>query len=408
MSDPKTAPTSQVTVGDVFSAAAGTALFFVPGLCALLLLCALFGCLPLNLAPGLVGLAVACLFLAAAEMPSVKDRWRQVFRRFAKVGVAISLAVLAGAGGWNAYQTAISIPNITVDTNLYLPFVRDSRIARLEGDASLRFSLQDDLPVLGGSNALFPLYSAMVNATYPPNIPALNYPGGPFTTHGWYGYLGTEEVDILFGTAPGKGQDGAYYPKDSDALTEPERILLGGEGLVFFTSAANPVDGLTRDQLRGIYAGTIANWAEVGGEDLPILPYQHHENSDLQAGLERFMGDVPLTAPLTEIRRRMGGTEEYLADYCNTPGAIGFSYYIYASQLQANHNIKLLAVDGVYPSQETIGRGDYPITDSFYMAVRPGERTEEMDWFIAWALGEEGQALVARSGYAPIIPTKTH
>ncbi len=98
----------------------------------------------------------------------------------------------------------------------------------------------------------------------------------------------------------------------------------------------------------------------------------------------------------------MSGIIEQVADYRNNPGAIGFSYYIYAAQLKENHNIKLLSVDGVAPSQESIGQGSYPITDNFYMVVRKGERTEEMERFIAWALSEEGQELVEKSGYAPL------
>lgn len=405
MTEPKTSPRPPLPLwGKALLALAGVALLIPVGYFGLFLLLLLSVLLPLNMFPGAVGLLVALLMLGLSALP-FRGGWRRVLRRIAGAGTALSLAALAGAWEWNAYQASITIvDNTNIDTSLYLPFTGDSRIARLEGEASLRFSPLEDLPVLNGKASLFPLYSAMVNATYPGDVPS-GYPNCslPYLGTGQgYGDLVYEGIDILFTTAPAKGQEMGYCSEEGDVPLEFRRILLGGEGLVFFTSAANPVEGLTRDQLRGIYAGEITSWAQVGGEDTPVLPYQRHWNSDAQAGLQRFMGTVPLAKPLTEERHTVGGTSESLAAYRNGPGAIGFTYYAYAAQLQERYNIKLLAVDGVYPSQETIGQGSYPLTDNFYMVMRQGERTEEMDRFIAWALGPEGQELVAKSGYAPV------
>lgn len=403
MSDPKTDPSLQRflrLLRNVLLALFCIALLIPVGYIGLFFLLILFSIVPVNMIPGTAGLVIALLLLALTIIP-FKGRWRVVLRRIAGVGALVSLAVLAGTWGWNAYQKSITIvDNTNIDTSLYLPFDEDSQIARLEGEASLRFTLLDDLPVVDGAAALFPVYSAMVNATYPRNILPLNQEGSPFTYHntvGGYKLLAEGKTDILFAAAPNEDQLASFAP------VEFELIPVGREGFIFFTNAANPVDSLTQDQLRGIYSGTITNWSQVGGRDTPILPYQRNRGSGSQTGLENFMGDVPLADPPTELRNDlMSGIIERVADYHNNPGAIGFSYYIYASQLQANHNIKLLAVDGVTPSQETIGQGSYPLTDSFYMVVRKGERTEEMDRFLTWALSEEGQALVAGSGYAPV------
>ena len=206
--------------------------------------------------------------------------------------------------------------------------------------------------------------------------------------------------DILFAAAPDEGQ--LEYARMHGV--ELELIPVGREGFIFFTNSSNPVDSLTQEQLRGIYSGEITNWKEVGGDDRPIEAFQRNQGSGSQAGLERFMGDVPVMEPPTEWRQGgMGGIIERVADYHNHRGALGFSYYIYASQLKENHNIKIIAVDGVSPSPQTIGDGSYPLTDSFYMVVRRGEpRTGEMERFIAWACSEQGQELIQKSGYAPI------
>lgn len=403
---PEAEPTPRASVDEGLTLAVFVALLFPACMVCLFWFGSAFSALPLNLLPGLAGLAGAALLFAVTTIPG-GGRWRPFLLRASKAVTALALVVLAAALGWNAYQNSITIPNypeVHLDADLYQPFSEESQIARLEGEASLRFSAEDDLPVLDGKDSLFPLCAAMVNATYPPE--AFSNLGSSTLTYlgpmGYYKYLSWEEVDIRFDTAPAQDREW-YYHGWCDLLTEPARILLGGEGLIFFTSAANPVEGLTQDQLRDIYSGKITNWAEVGGEDIPILPYQHDCYSDAQAALQRFMGEVPLAPPLTEVRRWIDGESgEYLADYRNSPGAIGFTFSAYADQLLERYPIKLLAVDGVHPSQEAIGRGDYPLTDPIYMVLRREEHTEEMDRFIAWALSEEGQELVARAGYAPV------
>lgn len=404
---PETEPGSQSPVREGLTIAAFAALLVPAGLVLLFWFSTAFSTLPFNLLPGLAGLAVAALLFAVTTIPG-GGRWRPFLQKASKAVAALSLAVLAGAVGWNAYQKSITIPQYPrIDTSLYQPFSESSRIARLEGAASLRFSTGDDLPILTGVPSLFPLYAAMVNATYPAEAFPSQVGGSTISSYlnamGYYRFPVEDEIDIFFDTAPEDEFEDIYYLEDSDVPMQLERILLGGQGLVFFTSADNPVESLTRDQLRGIYAGTITNWAQVGGEDIPILPYQRHQNSDIQAALQRFMGEVPLAQAPTEERRYLSGDGgEYLADYRNSPGAIGFTFSAYAPQLLEEYHIKLLAVDGVHPSQETIGQGRYPLTDRFYMVVRPGERSQEVERFIAWALSEEGQALVARAGYAPV------
>lgn len=406
---PEAEPTPRASVDEGLTLAVFVALLFPACMVGLFWFGSAFSALPLNLLPGLAGLAGAALLFAVTTIPG-GGRWRPLLQKASKAVAALSLVVLAGAAGWNAYQKSLTIPNFPeahLDADLYQPFSEDSRIARLEGAASLRFSTEDDLPILDGKDSLFPLCAAMVNATYPQE--AFSNLGSSTSTYlgpmGYYKYLSWEEVDIRFDTAPAQGREWPYtdYLEGSDVPVEPQPILLGGEGLIFFTSAANPVEGLTQDQLRGIYSGAITNWAEVGGEDAPILPYQHDRYSDAQAALQRFMGAVPLVQAPTEIRRYLSGDGgEYLADYRNSPGAIGFTFSAYAPQLLEEYHIKLLAVDGVYPDGETIGQGDYPVTDPIYMVLRPEARTKEMDRFIAWALSEEGQELVARAGYAPV------
>ena len=67
--------------------------------------------------------------------------------------------------------------------------------------------------------------------------------------------------------------------QDYDTLWQAQTI--GYDALVMITGSENPVDSLSLDQVRDIYAGKITNWKQVGGQDQPIEIYVQDENSGL-------------------------------------------------------------------------------------------------------------------------------
>lgn len=100
--------------------------------------------------------------------------------------------------GINKYEESITIKtNVNINCEEYLPFVEETKIVKLENDASLK--LTENLPIVDGAVAVFPVYSAFVNATYP-NTVSLN--DGVFeynNTVKGYSLLAQKETDIFFG-----------------------------------------------------------------------------------------------------------------------------------------------------------------------------------------------------------------
>ena len=366
----------------------------------------LFGVAPNVFYSSFVLLAAVIALALAWLLPFKKVRKGFLFSALA-VGLAGIIAVSACVG-YNSHQKAITIKGDgAIDTSEYLAFHPESGIARLDNEASLRFTMEDKLPVVDGAAAFFPLYSSFVEATYPSDIPELNgyaenRERGPYrysNTIGGYYDLIYGNVDILFAFGPDMNQLATAEAYG----VEFELIPMGLDGFVFFTNKKNSVKSLTEEQIRDIYSGKITNWKEVGGKNVKIEPFQRNKGSGSQTALVEFMGDTPLMkAPTELVNSFMWGIIQTVADYRNHRGAMGFSFHQYAKEIVANKNIQLLAVNGVQPSQETISDGSYPVRMPFYMIVRKGERTEEMNRFIEWVLSEEGQSLVSASGYAPV------
>ena len=222
------------------------------------------------------------------------------------------------------------------------------------------------------------------------------------------------DTDVFFGTKSDADQE--EYARDRGV--EFEYTPVGREGFVFLVNAANPVDSLTVEQVKGIYSGKITNWREVGGPDEAIVAYQRNANSGSQSMMERFMGDVELMDPPSEMHSAgsMSGLVKGIADYDNGKGAIGYSFRYYVTDLVGDYDVKLLAIEGAAPTLENIEDGSYPITGEFFAVTRKGDleeghaqiaespnidtRQANLVRLVDWIRGEQGQELVVKSGYA--------
>ena len=283
-----------------------------------------------------------------------------------------------------------------IDVGSYLPHEPDSALPEI--GASLR--LTGDVPVLDGAAALVPVYAAVIHNVYPEG--SVTYVGGEFSDDNYYGenfapdsamqYKNTVrgykaivdgDTDILFCAAPSEDQKQYALEQGVELVYVP----VGLEGFVFFVNEKNPVDDLTTEQIRKIYACEYTNWAQVGGANRIINPVTRLEGSGSQTAFEAFMGEYPV------------GRKSLLAI---TGGSIGFSFRYYMAGIVENDAVKMLSLNGVYPSAENIRNGSYPIVARFYAIYRADNDNPNIPLLINWLLSEEGQKIIEESGYVPL------
>lgn len=311
-----------------------------------------------------------------------------------QIGVLALIAALFAAFDITVYNvftrryinhTSEGMQAKSVELDKYLPFEDDSEVVKIE--ASL--ALDGDLPVLDGAAALYPVFSAFVNAVYPEN--SVSFDGESFThesalqfsnTRGAYKSVADGTVDIIFCAKPSAEQ--LAYAEENGV--ELELIPIGCEAFVFLVNKNNPVDGLTSEQVRKIYSGEITRWSEVGGNSSLIDALQRNEGSGSQTGMLSFMGD-------TEMKRNPMGF---------MGSAIGYSYRYYVEGIVENGGVKMLSLDGVYPDKENVANGSYPIIGNLYAVYDKSNPNPNIPVLIDWILSEEGQRIVEESGYSPL------
>ncbi len=314
----------------------------------------------------------------------------------------IITAVLILAMGINiaivAYEDSITVdtsPNIRVEE--YMPFKENSKIVPLPNKASLK--LTEDLPRIDGAAAVFPVYSAFINAVYPETTTLYDGAFEYNNTVGGYHLLAQKKTDIFFGAYPSDEQ--IAFAKECG--TEFVYTPIGKEAFVFFVHKDNPINNLTTEQIQGIYAGEITNWSEVGGNNEEIMAYQRNEGSGSQSQLIRFMNGKELMDPPAElVNDLMSGIIEQVSDYRSKSGSIGFSFRYYVEGIIQNPDIKILSVDGVYPTVENIKNGSYPLGGKLYAVTYKDNPNPNVQKLLDWVLSEEGQYIIEKTGYVGI------
>lgn len=257
-----------------------------------------------------------------------------------------------------------------------------------------------DLPRFDGSTANIPLISLVIQRLTGASAAEADNAVSVTTTPNAYRALVAGETDLLLVYEA----DASVQREVKDSGVALESRPIGRDALVFFTNASNPVTSLTTEQLRSIYSGTITNWKQVGGDDVEIVAYQRPEESGSQALMRKYvMGDRKLAkAPTERITEDMGGIIEGVSSYANTGNALGYSVYFYLANMYAVEGIRMLEISDVMPSHESIGAGQYPYVNDFFVIIRadepagsPARRVQE------WLLSPEGTQTVKDAGYVP-------
>ena len=207
------------------------------------------------------------------------------------------------------------------------------------------------------------------------------------------------DVDLFFGARPSANQKEMARIYNEQIISQP----IGREAFVFFVEEDNPVENLTADEVRKIYSGEITNWKEVGGKNQKIIAFQRPEDSGSQVMMKYFMGEVPLMEPDTiTMVNAMGGIIENVKQYHNEAGAIGYTFRYFLEGLNQEKGVKMLSIDGIYPSVENIKTGAYPVLASLVCAKLASNDSPYVQRVLDFLLSEDGQRIIEETGYGPL------
>lgn len=182
-------------------------------------------------------------------------------------------------------------------------------------------------------------------------------------------------------------------------LKEEETADLQGtivaiDGIGIIVNPDNPVADLTIEQIGMIYSGKITNWKEVGGSDAPIVCIGREAASGTRDGFE----EVTDTKDKCQYSQELTSTGDVVQTVSGNPNAIG-----YASVASVNDTVKMVSVEGVSPTTETIQDGEYKVQRNFVLVTKKDTSlSKAAQEFFDFATSSQADSLITEAGAVPV------
>ncbi len=158
------------------------------------------------------------------------------------------------------------------------------------------------------------------------------------------------------------------------------------DGIAVIVNPANPVANISKEDLVKVYTGEIKNWKDLGGNDEPIVVIGREAASGTRGAFEELL-DVKEKCAYAQELNETGAVKTAVSA---TPTAIG-----YVSLEALDDTVNALDLDGAPATEEAIKDGSYTLSRPFIMATAEGALRTEVQAFLDFVLGAEGQAIVA-------------
>jgi phosphate transport system substrate-binding protein len=174
-----------------------------------------------------------------------------------------------------------------------------------------------------------------------------------------------------------------------------DTLVVAIDGIAAIVNSNNPISGLTMDQIKSIYTGTITRWEQLGaaanGKTGGIAVVSREPGSGTRGAFQELLGfqDGALVANAIIF----DGTGAIKSAIAGNADAIG-----YISLGSVDNTIKALSVNGVAATNANVKSGSYKIARPFILITKKGAPIHPaVKAFLDWTMSDAGQTIVTRS-----------
>jgi phosphate transport system substrate-binding protein len=163
-------------------------------------------------------------------------------------------------------------------------------------------------------------------------------------------------------------------------------VLVMNIPVAIVTNAKNPVDSLTFDQLKGIYAGSISNWKEVGGPDGPIKVLMRPHPA---TGVTVLFKELVLKDQNFRTDALVMSSYKNMVHVCEQAMAIGHMPSTGMFCDPSKYAIKLLGLKQDAGSPASLpGQAEYWLNMPFYFVWNADPVVPEVDDFVKYVMNK--------------------
>lgn len=173
-----------------------------------------------------------------------------------------------------------------------------------------------------------------------------------------------------------------------------QTIVVAKDAIAVIVNEKNPISKLSVEQIGAIFTGKIANWAGIGGKPGDISGYTRNTSSGTYKVFQSLAMNKEDYGDQTQ---KMAGNEAIASEVANNENGIGYVGLAYID----TPGIKVVMVNGVAPSNESVNNGSYVLARPLYY-LSNGEPTGLAKQFVDFTLGPKGQKIVSDIHFVPV------
>jgi phosphate transport system substrate-binding protein len=212
-------------------------------------------------------------------------------------------------------------------------------------------------------------------------------------------------------TLYGASLDDTDYKKAQQRGFQIKQVPIALDILVVFTHKDIAIPGLSVNQIQDIYKGKLTNWKQIGGPNLPIVPFARDPKAAnllkelLGQEIEQLSSTVQFTRDYTETIRKVASTPGGISFGGNT--TIGGQQTIRIFPIAKDNSQKYVSPfveDGKQVNVDAVRNSTYPLTRRRFVVFRLDGTIDQLagEAYSNMLLSTEGQQIIEKAGFIPL------
>jgi phosphate transport system substrate-binding protein len=207
--------------------------------------------------------------------------------------------------------------------------------------------------------------------------------------------LAAGSCDVGMASRRIKADEAAKLAPLGDMYSAASEHVLGLDGIAVIVNPANPVNGLSIQQIMQIFSGEFSDWSQLGPSHGAIKIYARDDKSGT---FDTFKTLVLQGKPLVPGAQRFEDSNALSDAVAHDPNGVGFIGLPYV------RNARAVAVSdkgalAMQATMLTVATEDYPLSRRLYLYTPAVPTNRFTKAFVEFALSKPGQDVVEEAGF---------
>lgn len=255
------------------------------------------------------------------------------------------------------------------------------------------YSGEDAVMPIKATSAFYPFTATAVEAYYAKDAyEAAGMPLEPIATTEAFAALAQGQDIVYVSSRPNDEQEAALEASGSDIRCE----VIAYEALIFYSRDSGLAEGaypsLSSKDIRSCFTSDDSSYTGFALE---------HGNGSTRC-FEEFLSGHSASLDISEAVMVYPDMNSIIAGAALSDGSIGYAFHQFYHRNCSSSLLKLVAVDGVYPSWEAIRTGAYPVMcEVCVLFDGGGEHAAEAEAYVNWMRSDAGKQVILDVGLCP-------